>query len=696
MFNPPTIINYVSADRYAFERHKLLMYNYFLKYRPEIMSHVYVEIMYNGDFRDNRWIEKDRCIYVAIRGTRKFCEQCRCQINYPRGNYCQEKDMPRTFKSGNSDVDACQMACYNLYEHSKDEDGVYHRAPYTHFSEKQNCCLYEYDQILGVGLDDYNRTDEHPTPRVDTIGTGFDINFNERYTDNLGNETFRFRLNKYYCDDFKMQFAQTKCKESIGQTISSYLLSETLYKAVQYGVRWVETGVGIHDVQKVNLPPVENDIAIKTYEDWINNINSEAFFIDPNVCLHELGITAGERHLIFTTEYGWPGRLIEPLLVYKSVSDGNVIQIDYEEVNIGRLDQFKYDTRSGRRLQDEFEVMGAYEYLNKNSVQRFLDANSGEPTTSDEVKQTFIDFFANFAQAIFSTDMVINVTADLLTNMILKLSESVAMLSEKFATDMITSTMIIIMKRGIASEMAPVLLHTSIQFIKMVSKTMISAIKATSVILDVIALVDFFLMFTDIFSINRLTDDGTLEAYSMMDIEKKIENFGYGTVEFNPLFFIQTCQMFELDKNWTRTPIQLNKLRCMNTEQTQPYKYMLRVEEIADLNDAINLMLWTAEYILALEENSNGLPINWSEENKIASIDDKEQFFSIDVNLVLSEFQRYDEYTRNIIWRYKFGKIVIPILFVTLIISFFINIFLVIIVFILIIITSAFFVFYTS
>lgn len=86
------------------------------------MSHAYAEIMFNNDV-DNRCMSR-RCIYVVIRGIWEFCKQCKCQMSYPRGNICEQTVMSRTFKPGNGDDDACQMPCYNLYDNSKDEDGV--------------------------------------------------------------------------------------------------------------------------------------------------------------------------------------------------------------------------------------------------------------------------------------------------------------------------------------------------------------------------------------------------------------------------------------------------------------------------------------------------------------------------------------------------------------------------------------------
>lgn len=38
VFTPPTTFDYVQAELYAYERHKIQQYNYFLRYRPEILS----------------------------------------------------------------------------------------------------------------------------------------------------------------------------------------------------------------------------------------------------------------------------------------------------------------------------------------------------------------------------------------------------------------------------------------------------------------------------------------------------------------------------------------------------------------------------------------------------------------------------------------------------------------------------------
>uniref|UniRef100_A0A1A9VGZ8 Uncharacterized protein n=1 Tax=Glossina austeni TaxID=7395 RepID=A0A1A9VGZ8_GLOAU len=108
--------------------------------------------------------------------------------------------------------------------------------------------------------------------------------------------------------------------------------------------------------------------------------------------LSVLDITIGIRHLIFTEDYGWLGRLIEPLSLYKILepdplkNDGVTI-IGYNELNKNRLEQFQYDPYIGRAMKLE----GAYEYLNKNSVSRFSSSSSSseqQPATSNECRDS--------------------------------------------------------------------------------------------------------------------------------------------------------------------------------------------------------------------------------------------------------------------------------------------------------------------
>lgn len=262
------------------------------------------------------------------------------------------------FKSGNSDIPSCQSACYNLFPRVSEKDGnVAYRAPSVFYSENQSRCLLYSNDLFMLAADDYRRTDKHPTPRVDTIGTGFDL-MSEPFVNAEKNETFQFKLNKYYYDDFQYNFNGVECKPSIFEWVTSILASSNLYKLVQYTDRYIGTalepgsggGVWVNDVQRPKLPPIQMKTPPSEAE-WRAQMNPDAIFFNPNLTLSDLGITKDRMDLIFTTEYGWPGRLVEPLLIYKTPDEsgdtneaddftGEILRVNFLRRNEKLLPQF--------------------------------------------------------------------------------------------------------------------------------------------------------------------------------------------------------------------------------------------------------------------------------------------------------------------------------------------------------------------
>lgn len=314
-FVGPTPVDYTNADLYMFERQKLMYFNFFLKHMPHIYSYVDVQIMADHNIAPNNELPFNRRIYVNLLATPKFCQQIHCQTNYPRGQTCTKETEPLVFKSGNTDISACQAGCFNLYDNSfatnPDMKGDDLRGPFTLWSDRMECCQYHNNQPFALAIDDFLRTDEHITPRVDTIGTGFDMS-DELGIDADNNETFRFHMNRYYCDDFKLKFDGVKCEPTWGETIFSAVVSKTLYKACQYGVRYAKTGVKANAVNKPDVPPITSPPP-SSYNEWLMDVNPKAVFIDPDISLDTLGITEANSNMMWTTEFGWPGRLVEPI-----------------------------------------------------------------------------------------------------------------------------------------------------------------------------------------------------------------------------------------------------------------------------------------------------------------------------------------------------------------------------------------------
>lgn len=682
VFNPPTILNYTNADLYAYERRKIQQYNYFLKYRPEIMSHTYIEISYNTDLEDNQDIPWHRKIHFVVRSRKNFCSQTTCQNHFPRGQTCTANDEPRVFKTGDHDVEACQPSCFNLYEGAqippdddaddKDknkEDGEVARAPFLVYSYRQCACTVHNNGIFALGVDDYARTDNHPLPRVDTIGTGFHYvdsgnffdrtNFsetdNQPFVDLQGDESFRFNVNKYYCDDFQLKFDGRKCYADVGEKIFGFLVSSTLYKACQYGVRYAATGVTNTDVQKLSLPSVRYRPRHTTVASWKNDVDERAFFIDPNVSLLDLGFDENLKHGIFTTQYGYPGTIVEPLASGKNLTGRT---IDYATLNRDRLYQFRYDVATGRRLIDEYEIYGIYKYIRSNPTRtQYSSDKYSEPENA----------LAGLIKSVIENlgEVSAMLAFGYLLNKGTEYSVKLLRLSSEYLSGTITPTLLHIVERELLTQALNPVIRVFSKAIASIAKTTASLIKMVDVFTTVAGIIDLFDIGFDFFNMNRVMDDGSVQQYSELDIKTIKDAYGYGTAEFSPVSFMLMCEHLKLFDRWSTTPLATSKLLCITDYPT--YKYMIPVSAVKRYDqDNENSYEWVSEYIFSLRTNSNGLKINWEDEQALPS-DLANQYLKIDKNIILKGMDEYAKYTETFRTRVKYSQyalLVFVVLFV--------------------------------
>lgn len=687
VFNSPTLLNYTSADLYSYERTKIQKYNEYLRYRPEIMSHLYIEIFYNTELNDNLDLPWDRKIRFIVRSRKKFCSQCTCQNAYPRGQTCKEEDAPRIFKSGDSEIEACHVSCFNLYEKQKFPNNIGEaatntndddknnksttdeivRAPFLMYSYRQDICTIHNNSLFALGFDDYVRTDKHPLPRVDTIGTGFNFvdsgnQFDRKdfipednipYLDVEGNESFRFNMNRYYCDDFNLLFDGKKCYESLEEKIFGFLISSSLYKACQYGVRYAATGVTNTDIQKLNLPPIENKSKHTNLNSWKMDVDENAFFINPDVSLKDLGFTEDMKHCIFTTEYGYPGKIVEPLASGRPNITGNTI--DYAARNKNKLPLFQYDIRTGRRLIDEYEFYGIYKYIRENPSKMEFNSNS-----INNANTHLVDFFKDLSGNLGQVGAMLVLGA--LIDQGTKYSKRLIQLSSEFLEKTFTPTLVHIVERRLMTEALNPILHLFSQSIIKLAKTSISLIKTADVITTVAGIVDLFDVALDFFNMQKVMDNGSVSQYSIMNLDDIRKAYGYGTVEYSAVTFMLTCDMLKVKNNWTSTPQSINKLKCI-TDYSK-YKYMIPLKYVTNNDqDNENAYRWVSEYIFSLKVNSNGLKINWEEEGQLSpEIVDK--YLKIDENVYLKGMDEYAKYTESFRKRVTFSKYAIIIIII--------------------------------
>lgn len=708
VFNPPTLLNYTSADLYSYERRKIQQYNLHLRFRPEIMSHTYIEIYYYDALVDNVEIPWYRKIRFVVRSRKKFCKQTTCQSHYPRGQTCGPETEPQIFKTGDQDMESCQFGCYNLYEktilpqatieqedagggdgaeeeereaakkkraeNEKTEitDEMYTRAPFLIYSHAQCACTVHENGYFALGIDDYARTDEHPTPRVDTIGTGFhysdsgnffdDQDFsptqNPPFTDLQGDESFRFLMNKYYCDDFMLKFNGRKCYQSTGEKVFGFLVSEVAYKAVQYGVRYAKTGVNADGIQKLNLPPIKHKPSHETFASWKDDVDESAFFIDPNVNLTDLGFTENQKHCIFTTEYGYPGKLVEPLAFGKNTT-GNLV--DYEQRNVGRLHQFKYDVMTGRRVFDEYEIYGIYKYLRSNPTEKSF--NGDNYTNPDNILTGFfvglIENFDNIASMMALTYVVDKGT---------EFSKEIMTTAADRLEGKITASVVHLVERELASQAMHPVMRIFGRALVMLLRTSVSLLKLIDVLAITGMILDFLDMIFDFFNMNRVMDDGSVRQYSEMDIATIRSGYGFGTAEYSPVTFMLMCEYLKLQLNWQVTPTSINRLQCIRNKDYEKYKYMLPVDQVVryDVSNS-NSYEWVSEYIFSLKVNSNGLNINWDDEPALAP-DVVDQYLNIDENIILKGMDEYSQYSKRFRKRVKYSEYTLIVLVVLLLV----------------------------
>lgn len=702
-FTAPTANDYIDADQYVFERSKIVMHNKYKALRPEIMTHTYFRIGYNHKIR-NIWLSPNKKIWYEIHPKKKFCSQSKCQLFYPRGKKCQVDSKPQVFKSGDSDIEACQCACYNLFEKTNDNslnngstanensskdkptiEDQYIRAPFVMWSYRQEKCIYQDNYSFMLGFDDYARTDKHPTPRIDTIGTGMNLvdsdnsfdqssyernESNQSYYDLNGDESFRFKLNKYYCDDFGMKFDGKDCVNSALSTISSTIFGNTLTNSVFYGSRLISSGTLNTDVQKLDLPPIKHKPIHETIDSWKNCIDVNAFFLDPNVTLDMLGITADKQHLIFTTEFGYPGRLVEPLIITRNIPiQSDILSMNYEEINRQRLPQFQYDTATGRMKSDPYEILNISRFLRDQANQTY---ELYDPHNNREYSRRLVEFFHYISNNL--GDLAESVTMGILQDVAFKLSIHLINITNAQIAHNLTPTLIFMVQRELSSKLFPPLIAAfSVQLQKMLHSTA-GFLRSVDYMLIVSFIVDLFDIVIDFYNMRNLMSDGSLKSYSELSIEQVRKTFGYGTFEYSPVSFMLNCESYKLYDNYDRLPSVLNTLKFVKDPKT--YTYMIPIDAVQFRKKDEQLSLytfnWQAEYIYALQKNSNGFSINWQEEPQLTA-EEANMYKDIKQDIYLQGMTTYSKQTKRFQRRNLFAIIAIVFLIVIFVLLFVIN-----------------------
>lgn len=663
--NKPTFTDYENASLYAYERAKLETFNYFLMEHRHIFSHVNIEIRRNKNLDSTTYEKMNRNIQVRLIASPEFSKQITCNLFYPRGRECKTEDLPKVFKSGNSDVFACQASCFNLTNKKKDADGNYFRSPMTFFDPDQGTSIIQNDAVFRLGVDDFSRTDQHTTSRIDTIGTGFDIS-DSFYEDEAGNKTFKFDINKYYCDDFMLELVNGECQPSAAEFWVGIFISSFLYKSFQYGTRYFTTGTSATSVQKPNVPITKTRPL--TEVEWRKNINHFAKCLNPNLKLSDLGITNEMPDLIFTTEYGWPGRLVLPLILYKPIYS-NQTTIDYENINKKRLPQFKM-TNTGYRIYDEYELIGMTKIL--KDINRSLYMGQGEVIGNENFLTQALDTMSSI---LSNSQVYTEIGVSLLPHVILSQLKKLTTHLLSTSLPKLTHVTLSLSMRTLTHVMATKLAFTVTKIGTVVLKSTLAAIKAASVvglILDVIAIGDLINLVFDAYSEKNIQGIGYLNAISDMDLISKETNYGIKSPECSPIYIINLIKIAEQSNIQTEDSkllniFESNTLNKSNKDEALEFPYYYPETLVKRDDNPYSKISWETEYLMSLKYNSMGNKIDYDDDPIDAHV------FNEMVDNVLNKYpttyNNYKQYSENTLKRVNITKIALKISAVCLIIS---------------------------
>lgn len=627
VFTGPTNLDYANALRNVFERKKLLTYNEYLLRMPQIFSHVYVEIRQDVDLQKENPDFFDYCYRVRLKGGKQFCDASRCNMHYPRGKTCTPRDVPKIFKSGNSDVIACQGACFPI----KDSESKYHGSN-NYWSDRCDACLLIHQEAYMLGIDDYWRANKGTiVPHVNTIGTGFDVDPHP-YVMDTGDETIHFRLNSYYCENFLMTLENGECTDRLDNKIIGFLIGNYLYRMIEYSFVELAHGSDQWTVKQPQLPPtgqIPNYVA-----EWNNCVNHNAFCINPNITLGDMGISKGTpRHLFWTTEYGGDGqgnggRLVEPLIITRNVESivsQNQYRVPIKQQEDSVPNHLKY-IETGERQIDEYLMLG----LTSSFPTEYSNELFSSKSTMDIVSDIILDILRSFASHEFLLQMFGEIGIRVMLKTMVKYVGP-AMITT--GAKILNRQLGVFFFRAFTMEfLSRALVSTALKMVGVAIRTFATITLSVLPIIDIIlvgtAIAEVLLTVYDPFYMNNLQGQGYVDGLSKLEFELKRKIWGFRTMEYTPIMFvtmwknaheeiidlknhvsIQQRSMIVDDDSCT------GKLSAFSKKDiifNPPSTGILPSKVVKD-DDFTTALQFRFEYLLTLKVNSNGSRIDWSQ-----------------------------------------------------------------------------------
>ncbi|APO13936.1 P74 [Plodia interpunctella granulovirus] len=562
----PTPVDIVNAVHYLSSRDSL---SYIQKWRnvfPHILIDYTIRWAENEDYYVPPALRHTSAVVVNLEFSKEGCESMSC-FPYTETGVIDYLETPigGYTQTSNTSVQYNQPACFNLDPAAAARNGEIQSVELRYTPQRQ-CVMVDTFTKMWMNSP-FMRTSRHVVNGVDDV-PGFDV---ENDSDPAFPEKINARFNEAYCRRFGRNEQNNSCSQPWYEVFVSFILGESVYTTFKLAANHVFAELRNYDYTKPSsvLPDAPIPRGRTMLEEWYvtrdRTVDDE---IEQGFLQNKFFMADGEQIEYRANEGFKTGA------VFKKNNDL------VEQIIAKRLALLNKYTRIDRRT-------------NKFTFPRRVQQRSSE---EERDLETIITQFLEDHDLIFSilADLGFNVLESTITNMLKQLNKIVIpalrrmllMQSRRFTAALLGETY----KAAMMHALNRVLISTVTTVAKAAVRAISAAVSIINVALVFLTIADLVLMIWDPFGYSNMFPRGYLNDLSVAFLSAYYESIDAPTrdiIEFKPHHFVH----FVIDE-----------------------------EEEYFVDNMIHL----ADYLVALDVNSNGQLLNLNEGIEIDDVDEKE------------------------------------------------------------------------
>lgn len=584
----PTSLDIIHAVNYLSNRDTL---EYIPRWRntfPHILIDYTIRYATNTDFYVPPKLRNTTAVIVQLFFSKQGCESMSCfpytetgvidLLDTPIGGYTQTSNTPIQYN---------QPACFNLDPALAARDGNIQSVELRYTQHKQ-CVLVDSFTKAWMNAP-YIRTSRHVVRGVDDV-PGFDVANDD---DPAFPERIRGRFNEAYCRRFGRSENNNACTQPWYEIFVSFVLGESIMTTFKLATTHVFDDLRNFDYTKPSavLPDAPEPEGVAMVEEWYS-VRDESV---------QSGVEAGFLNNIF------PMKSADEVLVYTANrgfeigARGDRRRGLMEEMMIYRnkvLMKHNYKTTaSTNSFISTNKINDTTNNLYKNEEKSSLNNNlfNSTTTTTNDLETIIVDFLNDHALIMsILTDLGFSVLESTINNMLTQLNKVLIPALRRMMLQQSGRVTAALLGQTYKAATIHALNRAFITTVSTVAKATVKTVKAAAnlanLALTFLTIADLVLMIWDPFGYNNMFPRGYLDDLSTAFLSAYYESVDAPTrdlIEFQPQHFAN---------------------------------FVIDDEE----DYFVGSMLHLADYLAALDVNSNGQIVNLLEGEEVMSFDEEE------------------------------------------------------------------------